>query len=771
MNPKSTKFTPSCILKSLGVFLLLGLLVTSAFAQVNQPLTADQITGATPTTDLSMMMWRFILGDFADNPFSSFGAPKTLLGGMFIIFNAGIFSIGLIYLTYGIGSGLVGTAQDGQALGQRINSAWYPIRVITGISGLVPIFGGFTASQALIMSMGALGIGLANMLWSSAISPGTGSQNLINMGDPSYSVNSVLPDTARSIFLKHVCFSYLKKFEKISSEAGVMVASTDAVDVVEVANGYSAGSVNDPGMCGTLDVYQSAAIGNSVRTRNSLLGFRIDSVDYSSIGNNMSVIYKSAAKQLDADLKPVADNWIKANDAAAALKKNSPDVDYLRIESSYSKFQTTVNAGATSGVSGKTSTINAEAMQNMKVYGWLAAGAWFATFAEINSALSDAINATKVITQGPQYTSLSKFSSDTYTQVHKAAVAFDHARDQAGGVGMDKPMVESGCTIMGVYTGTGTATGNCSLGQAIVSRMIKFGSSGDAVSNNPQLAGLVLTNPIIVFKNGGDYIMSIASTIVGLDVALNVAEYFAPAPVVVATDAVAAEKSPDKPASGSSNKPWDFLKSIGLTMLLTGVYMSIYIPMIPFIIWMGAITGYAASFIEGLIAMPLHSFSHLNTDGEGMGQSTNHGYLFMLNTIARPSLMVLSFFFASALVIVLGTFTGALFLPAMANVQGNSITGIFSVLGFLFVYASINVTLINGCFELIHIIPDQVIGFVGSGNISTRMGSDAERNISGAYAKIGGGAKGHVDGGMQGIDAAKKAKDDAAYRAEKLAQK
>jgi hypothetical protein len=140
MNPKSTKFSASSILKSLGAFLLLGLLVSSAFAQ---PMTVDEINAATPNSDLSKMMWKFILGDFAESPFSSIGVPHTLLGGMFVVFNTAIFSIGLIWLTYGVGSGLVGTAQDGQALGQRINTAWYPIRVVTGISGMVPIFSGF----------------------------------------------------------------------------------------------------------------------------------------------------------------------------------------------------------------------------------------------------------------------------------------------------------------------------------------------------------------------------------------------------------------------------------------------------------------------------------------------------------------------------------------------------------------------------------------------------------------------------------------------------
>jgi len=150
--------------------------------------------------------------------------------------------------------------------------------------------------------------------------------------------------------------------------------------------------------------------------------------------------------------------------------------------------------------------------------------------------------------------------------------------------------------------------------------------------------------------------------------------------------------------------------------------------------------------------MPLHSLSHLNTDGEGMGHSTAHGYLFLLNTIARPSLMVISFFIGSALVTVLGTLQAALFLPVIANVQGNSITGLASIVGFLLIFLVINMTLINACFELIHVIPDQVIGFIGSGNINSQLGRSTEQKINqmfaGAVSK-GSGAAGAAPKGPQ----------------------
>lgn len=62
--------------------------------------------------------------------------------------------------------------------------------------------------------------------------------------------------------------------------------------------------------------------------------------------------------------------------------------------------------------------------------------------------------------------------------------------------------------------------------------------------------------------------------------------------------------------------------------------------------------------------------------------------------------------------------------------------------------------IINGCFDLCQVIPDQVIGFVGAGSVSTTLGRDAEGKINnmflgaartGSHAFQGKGAKDLMD--------------------------
>ena len=134
--------------------------------------------------------------------------------------------------------------------------------------------------------------------------------------------------------------------------------------------------------------------------------------------------------------------------------------------------------------------------------------------------------------------------------------------------------------------------------------------------------------------------------------------------------------------------------------------------------------------------------SHLDGDGEGMGQRTQHGYMFYINALARPALMIIGFLVASALMIAIGTLQANMFLPAMANVQGNSITCLTSIVFFLLIFFVMNVTLISASFNLIYVITDQVIGFIG-GQVDSRLGRDTEQHANNMFmmaARVGPGA-------------------------------
>lgn len=711
-----------------------------------------QYFGSTPPTDLSMQLWSSILGDFATNPFSSL-QPTTLMGSLFIVFNAAIFAIGTVWLTYGVLSAMAGTAQDGQALGRRMNPLWYPIRAITGISGMTPILGGFTLSQGLLMWVATLGIGVANMIANTAIN--NASLPLFQTtttSNPTSVVNA--QKIARAMLESNLCTVALNFREASGQETGVSIGRD--VEGVQRRATNNAGSpayfysnrLGEP-VCGSVTVKTTA----SPRKDWSAFGFRVASVDYTAIAPAAAVAQYNALGALDERMRGVAQEWwrghgMQTNGEPAPGPLDAPGGLAQALDLAARQYINDVGNGFKSTLGEKSGAVTAQALNNMKVDGWMGIGGWFSTFSEVNAAIADATNAVSI------YVGTATADFAEQQEVMGAKLAKDRdllgrsKQAPASGDAMAATMQEACASgllsstvpiaTLGMATADealGTATGNCSLGQALVQKVIETssnvgGSTGPALKDH-------LVNPIIAIKNLGDYILSLSSTIFFSDWLVDVAEEFFPAGRVSKTLSGVTDKVA---SSNAAQKGAELMTTLGMLLFAAGAYMALYVPLIPFVVWVGGLVAYSASFIEGLFAMPLHSLSHLDTEGEGMGQRTAHGYLFFLNTLARPALMVLSFFLASSLAIGLGTIVTKMYLPALANAQGNSVTGLVSVLGYTIIYGLIMSIILNACFELVQVIPDQVIGFVGAGSVSTKLGSDAEGKINNLFmmaARVG----------------------------------
>lgn len=183
-----------------------------------------------------------------------------------------------------------------------------------------------------------------------------------------------------------------------------------------------------------------------------------------------------------------------------------------------------------------------------------------------------------------------------------------------------------------------------------------------------------------------------------------------------------------------------FIIMMIVTLFFFGAVLSIYIPMLPFIIWFGGIVSWYAVVGEAMVAAPLWAMTHLDGDGDGMGQRTTHGYIFLLNVMFRPVFMVIGFILAGTGIVVLGTLLNTMFGVAMQNAQYDSLTGLVSIIGFIVLYVGMCQTLVQGTFSLIHVVPDQVFSWIG-GQISTRVGQDMhERSHQHYGAGVGQGS-------------------------------
>ncbi len=743
------------LMRGLVGFGLMLFAMAAAYAQVTAAAGAPQIQqylSATPSGDLSVAVFTAALGSFFTSPFTQVGAPTTVVGTVFMMLNAGIFAIGMVWVTYGIGAGIIQTAHEGVVLGKRFNPLWMPIRMTMGIGGLAPIFSGYSLSQAVMMFLASLGIGLCNFMW-------TGAVGIMNSGQPLISPAFMAPPTsgssyeqaAQALFIGRVCQDAWNSNQNSVAEAlqnrsvGLTpatdpmygVAAPGATNLVTISTsladapsstsgtaktGISFDGPNQQAMCGSVWVTQPSTFFAPGRQSSSLVGFRVASVNYDQITSQVQSAYVSNFSAFQQNVIALADGWWNsyvayANKGTVASNTTAgvPVFPQTQISAAAQSYADGVQGTVAQNVSTKNlASINQAAQQEMLRYGWFGAGSWYATMSELQSSVDEAAQDVALKTSLP---AKAVMRDSVAGQTLGAVVhAFQAAQKT---IGYDGSMIT-------------TPTGNMSLGQAVVSKIMDMASAG--TPGTLAGSGAPLVDPIMSMKNLGDYLMTLGEAPVASKVGLWAAEIggLVTGQVEVAAGAQALRSAMNDKLGGVIE---------GATVLFfLGAFMSLYLPLIPFIHWWSGLVQYVTVVFEGLAAAPLWAFAHLDANGEGLGGRTERGYLFAVNVLFRPALMLIGFILAAGVMLLLGSVLAALFLPAMANMQGNSTTGVASVIGFVIIYGLLNFTLISSFFNLVSLLPDQVLGWIGHAP-GVQLGKEVGDKVHGLVVASMGGAR------------------------------
>lgn len=81
------------------------------------------------------------------------------------IYNYGMLTVGALLLFYTIISMVVDTAHSGVVMGRKTNKIWAPIRLVIAIGLLMPISGGLSSGQYLVIKIAKTGSELASNAW------------------------------------------------------------------------------------------------------------------------------------------------------------------------------------------------------------------------------------------------------------------------------------------------------------------------------------------------------------------------------------------------------------------------------------------------------------------------------------------------------------------------------------------------------------------------------------------------------------------------------
>ena len=719
-------------------------------------ITTDSIMGAAKkakeekTSGISIL--QFIFGPIVQDPLSAKIAQGTsggdnpitpgvddtspLLGGIFGVINLSLLALGTIYLSYSMMAGVAQTAQDGEFLGKRFSTLWIPARLVTGIVGLVPAFGGWSLAQLVIIWASVMGVGIGNLATTQVV------KNM-NLGG-TVSVQSQ-PQAGRElafeVFKMNVCVDATNKV----SEPPIVPRSV--IDEVLGDDGASLSNDHyyDYGACGRIHIPQLSVVDSGRSNASAQVGGGVTSAGGTARQNyinGLSGLFERMQNQLSALSKRLVDEL--GNDADNYTYNPS---SVMGEGNSFSR-----------GLRRASRSLSVErsqdgAAEHLEKQGFAGLGVYFTALSSTGMN-AGAIGKTmpSVVNPAPKAESLPEGIRDLYAR----ALTLINARDTS-----DK----------------NTAATNSKDGNWIIRKLASMGDECGIFSNG---LGNLMTNDSC-FGSTSNILLKSAK----IGESITIASLIAVPAVAAMSGSIKGSidgavdslfgKVFKNPVSGAvsgaakevTSVMGDLIMDLLKILAFFGGMLAYYLPLLPYIAWLGAMISWVSVVLEGVIAAPLWAFAHMDTDGEGMGQKAQYGYLFLLQVLLRPVLMVVGFIAAILVMEVMGSFFFATFPLALGD--AGTIGGFYDLIGVVIavgVFFTTSVMIVNLSTNLIHFIPNVALQWMGTH--TTASGTAGEKaNGEFAGASAGGIAYGKQLAGQAASNSKerKKARDEAGKEA------
>ncbi|ABE29053.1 conjugal transfer/type IV secretion DotA/TraY family protein [Paraburkholderia xenovorans LB400] len=690
-----------------SIFILTIFCSTSAFALDLNNLT-DLFT--VPSGDVSASILKSLFGALP----SLGGAGTDAFQQPIATFNQLVLIVGGVLAAYGILTGTVMTAHEGEVAGRSIHSVWYPIRTAIGSALILPVFNGYCTIQVLVMWCVLQGVGLADAVWATF----TSSSNLSNMVSVSYNgpdVNKLAHDIVKA----EMCMAAINTFYNSPAEQGgnpnllpqaginmavTPVTSTDSAPA-DMFNGAPASSItstiykfgNSTGAggisvdyCGTVTVTPmtiASATANTSSTSQSLAWSIGATGPYTQQNiNNINQAQSQAIQTMISDAQSLVSTTAQTiySDSKNGISLTGSDIQSFNssIDTMIGHYNQTVHAAAANAMNSAVSfsDISAEAQQD----GWALAGAWFMKFMYLQDRTQQAI------ANVPTSSAINSIPSDMMGDLGSIYMS-----------GLN--ILASNSSVSGDYGITDDANKQS---------FVKDGDMGAAVT---RLVGKALNfsindndNPVMTVKRLGDWMITVAGAL---------------ATVKIATTAGVVGKVLS--FVGISDLITIVLSPIIMFLICLGFISSYIIPVMPFIMWFGIVTAYIILCVEAVIAAPLWCVMLLNPQANGLLGEQKRGLQMVLNLMLRPTVMIFGLAASIILIQVMGTLLNHIFSSVwvMSQSSSNILVAILGAGAGVLVYDVMAFLLIKKLFGAITQIPDQLFNWIGGSPVGLESAS------------------------------------------------
>lgn len=739
--------------------LALLLLIAAGAAGAQTQLMAVQDFVA-PPGDASLALLEQIIGSPSVGPKALFKEPMNVFLMAVLAFSSLIF--GYVALV-----GTLQSAHDGVLLGKKWSTVWLPIRFAAGFILLFPTADGLCLAQQGMRWGVEQGVAIASTAWLRAIN------GFVESGSAHVAVRSA--DTAdvrravAEVMKAEICTQHLRDHVLVEPQlAGRMVTRGSESFIATTAASFLGKEFNGgriewgpyPGqgsgyrtdVCGAIEIPNTQNLNPAIKAHAVADGWGLIQINAMIVAAN---VLAPVAKECTS-LESIRDRDFQACPLSAYVdaldRATKAYSDHIAVH-----FDRTVRT--------QNEKLHASIERDARENGWLTAGWHYYQIARISEDLNRATTSVPTVFPmrfGDGFVNrqavaekLGGFNSGPLSVMDVAAItapvdaalemsarllsgALDEYASQTSDLG-DR-MSEIDTTAGGSISRNSVANGIRSVTHLF------FGLDSNAADDSSRHFGYDPNNPapaIVQLKTLGDYFMGIGMAgFAAIGIADGAKDLIGAAgPKGAAVKAVISRVISD------AAKPIAYT-ALGL-MIAFGAILALWVPMLPFAIWLGQSIGWFISVLEMLIATPIWIAAHMHPDGEGMSsRQSASGYMIIIELIARPTLMLFGLIIAMIAVDPLLSLVAVAFYPFFATIIADSQASPLTWVWKIGAYSMFSLMVMNMVFKSIVAVPDNVMRWIGgmtdSRNAEGGALGDAARTVVVAgtmrAATTGGGA-------------------------------
>lgn len=713
---------------------------------------------STPCTDVAVSILQTVFGPVIQNltqgsdP-SGVDPVVNVIATMMGYFNSGVLTVATLIVSFVTVVGVINTANDGEAFGRNWSSLWTPVRIVSGAAVLLPTGTGYSFIQLVVMmfSLWAVGfangtfeIGVKNQLISGPLQDvsqkvGIGSGATMNKSFPLYNM--------REMALKYMNSSYCSKtINGVYGEGVVTGLNPPAVAVF--INGSADRTTKEAGgksvlthefkdrnpisplagggaICGTVSFYKYDHITPKPAVSFDMLPSSVYSADARNDNNEAISILRDAilASKLNATkaLMLSIDDWVSTWPTDVNKDWSGVQVSEFnqRVEDAQQLLLVDLHARLNSDNTLK--NLMQRFNDDITGDGWVMAGGYYQRLGGIREelrkiyaespgdvtqpALGWLPNDAKgnLVRQSMTMPSLiARKAMDTSSQSPSAITDTSNVASiiptDFDDVDIDQ-MGSRGNKALNSFVGnlmesvTNTAIG----ADGDVDAMARIKTTGDILA----VANSTVHTVINAFERGGALAKGATALVSGV-------------PILSAASAVA-----DVIYGALKTLFIDPLTSMIPWLDTLAFYFGVFLPSLPYMIFIIAVVGWFLAVLQTVFAAPLWAVMHMTPDRTFIGSQTQ-GYLMFLSLFMRPVLIIAALFAATLLANPIILYVSkAFWAMRTANVSSAESIGFYVQFltwkNWLIMYGMILLPVVYMIYGLTNTLPDAILTWIGAG--------------------------------------------------------